>query len=148
MDDRLAAVAINKRASDPKQKARNGIRPFLAQFHHPITTPTLNKTNFILFLKLSQALYLTILKPCLEIGREIPGSLTGCVVPSTIRRRQMAGLWGTANHPTRYVTSDFINQIRVSTPKILYFPNLSRSASQKFHVISHVPGPFPCNSVC
>ena len=97
--------------------------PFLAQFHHLIPTPALNKTNFILFLKLSQVFHLTILKSRLETGHEIPGPLTEWVVPSSIRRRQIAGLWGTDNRTTRYVTSDFINQIRVSTPEILYFPN-------------------------
>ena len=148
MGDRLTVVAINQRASDAKRKARNGICPFLAQFHYLITTPTLNKTDFILFLKLSQVFYLTILKSCQEIGRENPGFLTGWIVPSTIRRCQMAALWAIIYSPTRYVTSDFINQIPVSTPKMLYFPNRSRLASQKFHVISHVTGPFPCNSVC
>ena len=142
MDGRLAAVAINKRAGDPKQKARNGIRPFLAQFHHPITTPTLNKTNFILFLKLSQALYLTILKSCLEIGREYRGFLTGWVVSSTIERRQMAGLWGTDNHPTRYVTSDFINSDTRINPRNSLFSKLIPIGKPE------VPCDFPCNSVC
>ena len=119
MGDRLTVVAINQRASDAKRKARNGICPFLAQFHYLITTPTLNKTDFILFLKLSQVFYLTILKSCQDIGRENPGFLTGWIVPSTIRRCQIAVLWGTDNHPTHYVTSVFINQIRVSTPRIL-----------------------------
>ena len=95
--------------------------PFLAQFHYLITTPTLNKTDFILFLKLSQVFYLTILKSCQEIGRENPGSLTGWIVPSTIRRCQMAALWAIIYSPTRYVTSDFINQISVSTPECSIF---------------------------